>query len=85
MSTTLFLILAAAILVTVTVIVILDGPKLKRRDDRDAAKSEALEANPARLYKSQQAAELQVGEEREVAQPRRFAPDANANAEYITK
>ena len=82
MSTTVFLIVAFLIIAAVIITVILDGPKGKRRDDRDAVKTEDLKANPALLYKSQQAAELQVGEAREAAQLSRFAPDAKANANY---
>lgn len=82
MSTTVFLVIAFAIVAAVTLFVILDGPKVKRRDDRDAAKADEIEANPARLYKSQQAAELQVGEDREAKEQARFAPDAKANATY---
>ena len=65
MSTTVFLLIAFVIVASTTLIVLLDGPKAKRRDDRDAAKSEDLKKNPALLFKSQQPAELQVGEDEE--------------------
>jgi hypothetical protein len=82
MSTTVFLLIALMILAGVTLLVILDGPKRKRRDDRDAAKTVDIGKNPALLYKSQQPAELQVGEDEEAEQPARFAPDTKANATY---
>ena len=82
MSTTIFLLIAFVIVASTTLIVLLDGPKAKRRDDRDAAKSEDLKKNPALLDKSQQPAELQVGENEEAEQPSRFAPDAKANPKY---
>ncbi|HEX5081534.1 MAG TPA: hypothetical protein VFY40_05785 [Blastocatellia bacterium] len=45
------------------------------RDTRDAKKSEDLEENDSGANGSQQAAELQVGEEDERANPDRFEPD----------
>ncbi|HEX8089629.1 MAG TPA: hypothetical protein VF762_12280 [Blastocatellia bacterium] len=51
----------------------------KRKDDRDANKSyDKATEDPWEAQKtdeSQQAAELQVGEERERTQPSRFEPD----------
>lgn len=51
----------------------------KRKDDRDADKSyDKATEDPWEAQKtdeSQQAAELQVGEERERTQPSRFEPD----------
>ena len=82
MTTAVFLVIALIIVVGVSVLVILDGPKFKRRDDRDSAKTEDLKKNPALLYKSQQPAELQVGEDQEATIPSRFAPDAKSNASY---
>ena len=82
MTTTVFFVIALIIVVGVSVLVILDGPKFKRRDDRDSAKTEDLNKNPALLYKSQQPAELQVGEDQESAMPARFAPDAKSNATF---
>ena len=48
----------------------------KRRDDRDARKSDELEEDPNPTDESQQAAELQVGEEGERENLSRFQPDA---------
>jgi hypothetical protein len=47
----------------------------KPRDTRDAKKAEDLEENNSGANGSQQAAELQVGEEDERANPDRFEPD----------
>jgi hypothetical protein len=46
----------------------------KRRDDRDAEKAEDKGLNEE-VDENQQAAELQVGEDDEVANPSRFKPD----------
>jgi hypothetical protein len=48
------------------------------RDTRDAKKAEDLEENNVGANGSQQAAELQVGEEDERANPSRFEPDPRA-------
>ncbi|HYP26992.1 MAG TPA: hypothetical protein VE262_09755 [Blastocatellia bacterium] len=48
--------------------------KEKRRDDRDAEKAEDKGLNEE-VDESQQAAELQVGEEDELSNPSRFRPD----------
>jgi hypothetical protein len=48
------------------------------RDTRDAKKVEDLEENNSGANGSQQAAELQVGEEDERANPDRFEPDPGA-------
>jgi hypothetical protein len=48
----------------------------KRKDDRDARKSDDLDDSyPEPVDESQQAAELQVGEEGERENPSRFEPD----------
>ncbi len=80
MSPTLILIAVAVIVVGFIFILLYDGPsKRKRRDDRDKIKADEIQRNPALLDASQQAAELQIGEDREVHQSARFAPDAKAN------
>ena len=50
----------------------------KTRDSRDAKKAEDLEDDEFGANGSQQAAELQVGEEDERANPARFEPDPRA-------
>jgi hypothetical protein len=48
----------------------------KRKDDRDARKSDDLDDTyPEPADESQQAAELQIGEEGERENPSRFEPD----------
>ena len=60
----------------------------KRSDDRDAQKShdeatdDPWEANKPDSDAGQQAAELQVGEEDERANPSRFEPDPKAPRQY---
>lgn len=46
----------------------------KRKDDRDAEKAEDKGLNEE-VDENQQAAELQIGEEDELANPSRFKPD----------
>jgi hypothetical protein len=85
MSPTLILIAVAIIVIGFIFVLLYDGPsKRKRQDDRDSVKADEIERNPALLDRSQQAAELQVGEVNEVAQPARFAPDAQANKKSAT-
>jgi hypothetical protein len=48
------------------------------RDTRDVKKAEDLEEDNVGVDASQQAAELQVGEEDERANPARFEPDPRA-------
>lgn len=80
MSPTLIIIAVAVIVVGFIIILLYDGPSSrKRQDDRDNIKADEIRQNPALLDQSQQAAELQVGEDREARQPSRFAPDASAN------
>jgi hypothetical protein len=50
----------------------------KPRDTRDAKKADDIENDPLGADGSQQAAELQVGEEGERANPERFEPDPKA-------
>jgi hypothetical protein len=60
----------------------------KRQDDRDSKKShgqateDPREANKAGDEQGQQAAELQVGEERERENLSRFEPDPKAQRQY---
>ena len=75
--------MVAAIVIGFLVILLKDGPpQRKRRDDRDSKKADDIQRNPALENKTQQAAELQVGEEREAREPRRFEPDAKANQQW---
>ncbi|HKY03585.1 MAG TPA: hypothetical protein VJQ56_01780 [Blastocatellia bacterium] len=53
----------------------------KRHDDRDAEKADDRKANER--DENQQAAELQVGEEDERANPSRFEPDPEAEKQPI--
>ncbi|MEW6131186.1 MAG: hypothetical protein AB1757_29420 [Acidobacteriota bacterium] len=76
MSQTLIIIMIVAIVVVFSLFILFDNPGRKRKDDRDAKKTEDFIDNPNFLYQSQQPAELQIGEEREVDQLSRFAPDA---------
>jgi hypothetical protein len=55
-----------------------DDNTKKPRDTRDAKKAEDLEEDNFGANGSQQAAELQVGEEDERANPARFEPDPRA-------
>lgn len=57
--------------------------KKRRQDDRDAVKADDIRKNPGRLDKSQQAAELQIGEDDEKKQPSRYQPDAKENKRSI--
>jgi hypothetical protein len=85
MSPTLIIIAVAVIVAAFIFILLYDGPSnQKRQDDRDKIKADEINRNPALLDQSQQAAELQVGEEREVRQPSRFSPDAKANEKSPT-
>ena len=77
------IVMVAAILIVFLVILLKDGPpQRKRQDDRDSKKSDENARNPALETKMQQAAELQVGEEEEAREPRRFEPDAKANQKW---
>jgi hypothetical protein len=81
MTTELFLVLlTVAILITFIVVTAQNLPRRRRRnDERDTYKAADLERHPALLDKSQQAAELQVGEADEAVQLSRFQPDAKEN------
>jgi hypothetical protein len=81
-SQTIFIIVAIVLLLAFAIFVLLDRPKGKRFDDRDAKKADEIRENPALVEKSQQAAELQVGENRERVQPSRFEPDQNERIKY---
>ena len=84
MSNTWIIIMIAVILIAFLIILLKDGPpQRKRRDDRDAKKADEIESNPALLDKSQQAAELQIGEKDEARQKSRFEPDAKANQKWV--
>lgn len=76
MSQTFIIIMIVVIVGFFSLFILLDNPGRKRKDDRDAKKTEAINQNPNLLFQSQQAAELQVGEDREVKQLSRFTPDA---------
>ena len=53
----------------------------KRHDDRDAEKTDDRELNER--DENQQAAELQIGEEDERANPSRFEPDPKAEKQPV--
>jgi hypothetical protein len=77
MSPTVWVILVVAIVAIFSLIIIIDrADKKRRQDDRDAAKADDIRKNPGLLDKSQQAAELQIGEDDERRQRSRFQPDA---------
>jgi hypothetical protein len=85
MNQTLWIILIVAILAIFSFLLLFDrSAKNRRQDDRDADKADEIEKNPALLNRSQQAAELQVGEERERVQLSRFEPDAKENRRTLT-
>jgi FtsZ-interacting cell division protein ZipA len=80
MNQTLLIILIVAVVAIFSFILLFDGSsKRRRQDDRDADKADDIQKNPALLNRSQQAAELQVGEDRERVQASRFQPDAKEN------
>lgn len=80
MTLTMWMILALAIVAIFTLVIVIDrSDKKRRQDDRDAVKADDIRRNPALLDKSQQAAELQLGEADEKSQPSRFKPDAKEN------
>jgi hypothetical protein len=85
MTLTMWIILALVIVAIFTLLFIIDrSDKKRRQDDRDAVKADDIRRNPALLDKSQQAAELQIGEADEKSQPSRFKPDANDNRRTAT-
>jgi hypothetical protein len=80
MSPTIWGILIVTIVAIFSLIIIIDrADKKRRQDDRDAVKADDIRKNPGLLDKSQQAAELQIGEDDERRQRSRFQPDAKAN------
>ena len=84
MSPTIWVILIVTIVAIFSLIILIDrADKRKRRDDRDAVKADDIRRNPDLLDKSQQAAELQVGEDDERRLRSRFQPDANANKKAV--
>jgi hypothetical protein len=77
MSPTVWVILVVTIVAIFSLIIIIDrADKKRRQDDRDAVKADDIRKNPGLLDKSQQAAELQIGEDDERRQRSRFQPDA---------
>jgi hypothetical protein len=85
MSQTLWIILIIAVVAIFSFILLFDGSaKRRRQDDRDADKADEIQQNPALLNRSQQAAELQVGEDRERVQVSRFQPDAKEKQRPLT-
>jgi hypothetical protein len=77
MSLTVWVILVVTIVAIFSLIIIIDrADKKRRQDDRDAVKADDIRKNPGLLDKSQQAAELQIGEDDERRQRSRFQPDA---------
>jgi hypothetical protein len=56
-----------------------------RRDDRDARKSHEMISAPGTIEKTQQPAEVQVGEEDAATQPSRFEPDPKAEPELANQ
>ncbi len=80
------IVIMVAILIIFTTLLLKDGPpQRKRQDDRDAAKADEIDDNPALLNQSQQAADLQVGEQDEARQSSRFEPDNQANQKWNLK
>jgi hypothetical protein len=85
MNQTLWIILIVAILAIFSFLLLFDrSAKNRRQDDRDADKADEIEKNPALLNQSQQAAELQVGEDRERVQLSRFEPDTKESRRPLT-
>jgi hypothetical protein len=85
MTLTMWMILALVIVAIFTLIIIIDrSDKRRRQDDRDAVKADDIRRNPALMDKSQQAAELQVGEADEKSRPSRFKPDAKESQKTAT-
>ena len=84
MGLTTWVILGLTIVAIFCLILFIDRADKKRRlDDRDAVKADDIRKNPGLLDKSQQAAELQVGEDDERKQPSRYQPDAKENKKSI--
>ncbi len=85
MNQTLWIILIVAIVAIFSFLLLFDrSAKNRRQDDRDAEKADEIQKNPALLNRSQQAAELQVGEDRERVQLSRFEPDAKEKQRAVT-
>lgn len=85
MTQTMWIVLFITIVAIFSLVLFIDRSEKKRRqDDRDGAKADDIGRNPALLDKSQQAAELQIGEDDEKRQPSRFKPDANENKRAAT-
>ncbi|MBI3653050.1 MAG: hypothetical protein HY231_18645 [Acidobacteria bacterium] len=79
------LILTVAVLIMFAVITARNLPRRRlRHDERDTQKAADIERHPALLDKSQQAAELQIGEAEEVVRPARFQPDAHEKRNAAT-
>jgi hypothetical protein len=84
MSPSIWIILAITIVAIFCLILAIDrSDKKRRQDDRDAVKAEDIGKNPGLMDKSQQAAELQIGEDEEKKQRSRFQPDAKENKRAI--
>lgn len=80
MTQTMWIMLVVTILAIFSLVIMIDrADKKRRQDDRDAVKADDIRKNPGLLDKSQQAAELQIGEADEKRQPGRFKPDEKAN------
>lgn len=85
MNQTLWIILIVAIVAIFSFLLLFDrSAKNRRQDDRDAEKADEIQKNPALLNRSQQAAELQVGEDRERVQLSCFEPDAKEKQRAVT-
>ena len=81
MSPTIWIILGVTIVAIFSLIIVIDrADKKRRQDDRDAVKADDIRKNPGLLDKSQQAAELQIGEDDERRQRSRFQPDVKENS-----
>jgi flagellar biosynthesis/type III secretory pathway M-ring protein FliF/YscJ len=81
MSNTIWLILMILLVAAFAIFLLIDRPSRERReDDRDAKKAPELSRDPAGGGRSQQAAELQVGEDEEFHRRSRFEHDSKANS-----
>ena len=80
-----WIVLIVAILAIFSFLLLFDrAAKNQRQDDRDTYKAYDIQKSPALLDNAQQAAELQVSEDRERAQSSCFEPDAKENQRILT-
>lgn len=70
-------ILVGVVLIIFIMLILRPNPSdEKRHDDRDARKSEDVDEPRGWTEQTQQPAELQVGEDREIVERSRFKPDS---------